>query len=160
MTSGLWSWANMNLGNATPMASFYWLFCTDFKLIVTNTMFKQKDERRTTWMHSRSGHWHMIDFTITRYRDKMDIHSTRATCGANCWTDHQMLRSTVAFIIRQKHNRQRTSKSTILSIAKLSTISHRESFEQEMDSVLVQWEKKRSIPDQECAVCSRSYKTQ
>ena len=25
MTSGPWSWANMGLGNATPMASFYWL---------------------------------------------------------------------------------------------------------------------------------------
>ena len=23
--NGLWSWANMGLGNATPMASFYWL---------------------------------------------------------------------------------------------------------------------------------------
>jgi len=26
MTSGPWVWANMGLGNATPMASFYW-FC-------------------------------------------------------------------------------------------------------------------------------------
>ena len=25
MTSGPWSWANMGLGNATPMANFYWL---------------------------------------------------------------------------------------------------------------------------------------
>ena len=65
--------------------------CSEFELIVTNTMFKQKDERKTTWMHPRSKHWHMIDFIITRCRDKMDIHSTRAMRGANCWTDHQML---------------------------------------------------------------------
>ncbi|KAK2183336.1 hypothetical protein NP493_315g03025 [Ridgeia piscesae] len=45
-------------------------------------MFKQKDERKTTWMHLRSRHWHMIDFIITRCRDKMDIHSTRAMRGA------------------------------------------------------------------------------
>ena len=51
--------------------------CSEFELIVTNTMFKQKDERMTTWMH-------MIDFIITRCRDKMDIHSTRAMRGANC----------------------------------------------------------------------------
>ncbi|KAK2193222.1 hypothetical protein NP493_16g02020 [Ridgeia piscesae] len=50
---------------------------SEFELIVTNTMFKQKDERKTTWMHPRSRHWHMIDFIITRCRDKMDIHSTR-----------------------------------------------------------------------------------
>ncbi|KAK2150311.1 hypothetical protein NP493_2802g00014 [Ridgeia piscesae] len=35
----------------------------------------------------------MVDFIITRCRDKMDIHSTRAMRGTNCWTDHEMLRS-------------------------------------------------------------------
>ena len=51
--------------------------CTEFDLIVTNTMFKQKDEHKTTWTHPRSRHGHMIDFIITRCRDKMDIFSTR-----------------------------------------------------------------------------------
>ena len=118
--------------------------CSEFELRVTNTMFKQKDKRKTTWMPPRSKHWHMIDFIITRCRDKMDINSTRAMCGANCWNDHQMLRSKVAFRIRQKHNRQGTNKPTKLNTAKLSTISHRESFEQEMDSALAQWEEKEN----------------
>ena len=30
--------------------------CTEFELTVTNTMFKQKDKRKTTWMHPRSKH--------------------------------------------------------------------------------------------------------
>ena len=122
--------------------------CSEFELIVTNTMFKQKDQRKTTWMHPRSRHWHMIDFIITRCRVKMDIHRTRVMRGANCWTDHQML-SKVVFRIRQKHNRQGTSKPTKLNIAKLSTTSHRESFEQEMDSALAQWEEiENSTPDE------------
>ena len=126
--------------------------CSEFELTVTNTMFKQKDERTTTWMHPRSKHWHMTDFIITRCRDKMDIHSTRVMCGANCWTDHQMLRTKVAFRIRQKHNRQGTNKPTKLNTAKLSTISRRESFEQEMDSALAQWEEKEnSTSDEEWA---------
>ena len=58
--------------------------CSEFELIVKNTMFKQKDERKTTWLHPRSRHWHMIDFVIMRCRYKMDIHSTRAMRGANC----------------------------------------------------------------------------
>ncbi|KAK2160823.1 hypothetical protein NP493_1625g00001 [Ridgeia piscesae] len=66
--------------------------CSEFELIVTNTMFKQKDERKPTWMHTCSRQWHMIDFIITRCQDKTDIHSTRAKRGANCWTDHQILR--------------------------------------------------------------------
>ena len=44
------------------------VLCSEFELIVTNTMFKQKDERKTTWMHPRSRHWHMIDFIITTSR--------------------------------------------------------------------------------------------
>ena len=30
--------------------------CTEFDLIVTNTMFKQKDAHKTTWTHPRSRH--------------------------------------------------------------------------------------------------------
>ncbi len=72
--------------------------------------------------------------------------------GANCWTDHQMLRSKVAFRIRQKHNRQGTSKPTKLNTAKLSTICHRESFQQDMDSAPAQWEEKEhSTLDEEWA---------
>ncbi|KAK2193754.1 hypothetical protein NP493_7g08006 [Ridgeia piscesae] len=35
--------------------------CSEFELIVTNTMFKQKDDRKTTWMHPRSRHWHIYN---------------------------------------------------------------------------------------------------
>ncbi|KAK2190451.1 hypothetical protein NP493_81g01006 [Ridgeia piscesae] len=57
--------------------------CSEFELIVTNTMFKQKDEHKTTWMHPRSRPWYMIDFIITRCWDKMDIYSTGVMRGAN-----------------------------------------------------------------------------
>ena len=75
--------------------------CTEFNLIVTNTMFKQKDAHKTTRTHPRSRHGHMIDFIITRCRDKMDSCSTRTMRGANGGTDHQMLRSRVIFSIRK-----------------------------------------------------------
>ena len=83
---------------------------SEFELIVTNTMFKQNDERKTTWMHPRSKQWHMVDFIITRCWVKMDIHSSRAMLGANYSTDRQMLMSKVASVTRQKHNRQGKSK--------------------------------------------------
>ena len=71
------------IGKCTSNGELLLALCSEFELIVTNTMFKQKDERKTIWMHPRSRHWHMIDFIITRCRDKMDIHSTRAMRGAN-----------------------------------------------------------------------------
>ena len=58
----------------------------------------------------------------------------------------------MAFRIRQKHNRQGTGTPTKLITANLSPISHRESFEQEMDSALAQWEEEESsTPDEEWA---------
>ncbi|KAK2163406.1 hypothetical protein NP493_1464g00018 [Ridgeia piscesae] len=137
------------IGKCNSNGELLLALCSEFELIVTNTMFKQKDERKNT---PRSRHRHIIDFIITKCWDKMDIHSTRAMRGANCWTDHQMLWSKVTFRIRQKHNKQGTSKPTKLNTTKLSTISHRESFEQEMDSALAQWEEKEnSTPDEEWA---------
>ncbi|KAK2185338.1 hypothetical protein NP493_239g00007 [Ridgeia piscesae] len=63
------------IGKCNPNAELLLALCSEFELIVTNIMFKQKDEHKTTWMHPRSRHWHMIDFIITRCRDKMNIHS-------------------------------------------------------------------------------------
>ncbi|KAK2174061.1 hypothetical protein NP493_831g01077 [Ridgeia piscesae] len=72
------------IGKCNSNGELLLALCSEFELIVTNTMFKQKDERKTPWMQSRSGHWHMIDFIIMRCLDQMDIYSTRAMRGANC----------------------------------------------------------------------------
>ena len=104
---------------------------TEFDLIVTNTMFKQKDAHKTTWTHPRSRHGHMIDFIITRCWDKINICSTRTMRGAN-WTDHQMLRSRVIFSIRKKHNQKGAMKPVKLNTNKLRNTSYAESLVQEM----------------------------
>ena len=111
----------MGSGNVIPTASFYW----HYDLIVTNTMFKQKDAHKTTWTHPRSRHGHMIDFIITRCRDKMDICSTRTMRGANCGMDHQMLRSRVIFSIRRKHNQKGAMKPVKLNTSKLRNTGKR-----------------------------------
>ena len=95
--------------------------CPEFELTVTNTLFKQRNEIKTTWMHPRSKHWHMIYFTITRHRNKNDFNSTRVIRGANCWTDHQMVRSKVAFLLRQKSKVPRSPSNSTLPNSKLRT---------------------------------------
>ena len=59
------------LGKCNSNGELLLALCSEVELIVTNTMFKQKDERKTTWMHSLSRHLQMIDFLITRCREKM-----------------------------------------------------------------------------------------
>ena len=72
------------IGKCNSNGELLLAMCSELDLKVTNTMFMQKDERKTTWIHPRPIHWHMIDFIITRCRDKMDNHSTGAMRGANC----------------------------------------------------------------------------
>ena len=112
--------------------------CTEFDLIVTNTMFKQKDAHKTTWTHPCYRHGHMIYFINTRCRDKMDICSTRTMRGANCGTDHQMLRSRVIFCIRKKHNQKGAMEPIKLNTNKVRNTSHAESLVQEMDNAFAQ----------------------
>ena len=69
------------IGKCNSNGELLLALCSEFELIVTNIMFKQRDERKTTWMHPRSRHWHMIDFIITRCRDKLDIHRLQAMRG-------------------------------------------------------------------------------
>ena len=120
--------------------------CTEFDLIVTNNMFKQKYAHKTTWTHRRSRHGHMIDFIITRCRDKMDICSTRTMRGANCGTDHQMLRSRVILSIRRKHNQKGAMKPVKLNTSKLRNTIHAESLVQEMDNALAQSSEDNDTP--------------
>ena len=76
--------------------------CSEYQLAITNTFFKHKAAHKHSWMHPRSRHWHLIDYIITRQRDIGDFLDTRAMRGANCSTDHIMIKSTSRLKIRRK----------------------------------------------------------
>ena len=75
--------------------------CMATQLAITNTCFEHKDTHKHSWMHPRSKHWHLIDFVITRQRDLCDIQDTRAMRGANCSTDHVMIRTRSKLKVRR-----------------------------------------------------------
>ena len=134
------------IGKCNSNGELLLALCTEFDLIVSNTMLKQKDAHNTTWTHPRSRHGHMIDFITTRWRDKMDICSARTMRGANCGTDHQMLRSRVMFSIRKKHKQKGAMKPVNLNTSKLRNTSHAESLVQEMDHALAQSSEDNETP--------------
>lgn len=81
--------------------------CAQHNLIITNSVFQLKDKYKTSWKHPRSSHWHLLDYVITRQADQEDILITRALRGAECSTDHQLIRSKVRLNIRPPIRRTR-----------------------------------------------------
>ena len=83
--------------------------CAQHQLSITGTMFRQADKYKTTWQHPRSKHWHLIDHVLVRQRDIKDVHSTRVMRGAECWTDHRLVRTKLALHIQPPTRKGRTS---------------------------------------------------
>nr|XP_027227478.1 uncharacterized protein LOC113819443 [Penaeus vannamei] len=54
----------------------------------------------TTWMHPRSKTWHILDYAIVRRKDLRDVVITRAMRGADGWTDHRLVRTTMKLCIQ------------------------------------------------------------
>ncbi|BHF71071.1 hypothetical protein SprV_0401412500 [Sparganum proliferum] len=55
-------------------------------------------------MHSRSRHWHLLDFVVVQRRDQRDVLVTKAIPGADGWTDHRLVISEMRIRL-QPHGR-------------------------------------------------------
>ena len=70
--------------------------CAKHELVITNTIFQMPKKYKTTWQHSRSKHWHVLDYINTRQRDISEVYVTRAMPGSGCWSDHRLLRTVLS----------------------------------------------------------------
>ena len=93
------------VGNCNDNGRLLLEFCTELQLIITNTIFQQKDSLKTTWMHPRSKHWHLIDYVLVRQKDQSDVLHTRVMPSAECHTDHRLVRCNLSLHIKPKPKR-------------------------------------------------------
>ena len=99
--------------------------CAEHSLCITNTLFRMADKYKTTWMHSRSKHWHLIDFIIVGQRDIRDVRVTRAMRGTECWTDHRLVRAVLTLHIAPPHRNRPKTVSATYNVARLKDPSYR-----------------------------------
>ena len=105
-------------GNLNSNGELLISVCSEHQLCITNTFFKHRPAHKFSWMHPRSKNWHLIDFVITRQRDLPDILDTRAMRGANCSTDHIMIRTKARLSVRRKNEER---KNTLPEVGCFST---------------------------------------
>ena len=110
--------------------------CAAHDLVITNTTFRLPTRNRTSWMHPRSKHWHLIDYVITRKRDRQDVRVTKAMCGADCWTDHRLIVSKLKLRILPMRRPQGQKTAKRLNVSKLKSSKVAEDFSSDLESKL------------------------
>jgi len=111
-------------------------FCSEYELVITNTVFKHKYHHQTTWMHPRSKHWHLLDYVITRQRDLNDVLDTRVMRGADCATDHNLVRTKLALRMRLQRKKTQGKPTSKLNVNKLKKPECQQEFEAEMEKIM------------------------
>ena len=102
--------------------------CAEHDLLITNTVFKLPNRNKTSRMHPRSKHWHLIDYVIVRRTDRQDVNVTKTMCGADCWTDHRLVVSKLNLRIQPARRPQGKKAPKRLDVSKLNHDSMRQAF--------------------------------
>ena len=110
--------------------------CAEHELLITNTVFRLPTRRKTTWMHTRSKHWHFIDYVIVRRKDRQDVRVTKTMCGTDCWTDHRLVVSKLNLRIQPVRRPQGKKVPKKLDVSKLKQDSKRQAFVNDLCSRL------------------------
>ena len=112
--------------------------CAAHQLLITNTVFRLPNRNKTSWMHPRSKQWHLLDYVITRQRDRQDVRVTKTMCGAECWTDHRLLISKLNIRIQPPRRPQGKKAPKRLNVSKLQKVDVKQSLSEEIDKKLQQ----------------------
>ena len=95
--------------------------CTEINLSVGNTLFRQRNKYKGTWMHPRSKKWHMLDYILIRKSDIQDLHIVKVLRGADCWTDHRLVRAKLSLRIRKCVRKSVVSVPKRINVVKLKS---------------------------------------
>ena len=107
--------------------------CAEHSLCITNTLFTMADKYKTTWMHPRLKHSLLIDFIIVGQQDIRDVCVTRAVRGAECWTDHRLVRAVMALHIAPAHRNRPKIVRAAYYVTRLKDPYYRAQFQQVLD---------------------------
>ncbi|MGA9042429.1 MAG: hypothetical protein WB421_17990, partial [Terriglobales bacterium] len=66
-------------------------FCVSNDLAVANSFFRHQAVHKTTWQHSCSRRWHVIDYIVVNTADLKFVLDVRVRRSADCFTDHNLL---------------------------------------------------------------------
>ena len=111
-------------------------FCATNSLSIMNTWFQKKDIYHGTWTHPATKRCHMIDFVVMRTGQKCCCRDVKVMRGANCWTDHKLVRAKLNIVV--PHHAGKKGMCMPFAVHKLSTSeARREEYQESLQSNLL-----------------------
>ena len=109
--------------------------CSEFELAICNTYSHQKDAHKSTWTHPRSKHGHILDYILTRRRDLQDMCTVRVMRGAECGTDHQLVRGKFKMRILSKKRSEGIKVPKRMDVSRLAIPEIRRNLQDAFENV-------------------------
>ncbi|XP_055862757.1 craniofacial development protein 2-like [Biomphalaria glabrata] len=120
------------IGNCNDNGRHLLELCSEAKIAINSTMFQQKRRFKTTRMHPRSKHWHLLDYIIVRHCDIRDVVHTREMPSADCYKKNRLVRTKLNITIKMvKNDGQPRAKK--LNVDRLADVRERFSLLLEAD---------------------------
>ncbi|BHF60847.1 hypothetical protein SprV_0100381600 [Sparganum proliferum] len=63
--------------------------CSSYASIQNIASSAYRRGEKTTWVHPRLRHWHLLDYVLVRRRDQRDVLAAKAIMGADGWAAHR-----------------------------------------------------------------------
>ena len=133
--------------------------CTQFNLAITHTFFKMPDHWYYSWQHPRSKRCHLLDYVITRRVDLADIRSTRAMRGADCSTDHYLIRSLCNLHIKPPRRKIGPTPVKKRDLSKQAVSEMQKVLMTRMENNMMNLSYKGTINNQWETLCEKVYET-
>ena len=112
-----------------------------------------------SWQHPRSKRCHLLDDVITRKVYLADIRSTRAMRGADCSTDHYLIRSLCNLHIKPPGRKIGPTPVTKLNVSKLGDSEMQKVLMVHMETNMMNLSYNGTINNQWETLCEKVYKT-
>ena len=111
-------------------------FCPANSLSIMNTWFQKKEIHHGTWTHPATKKCHMTDFVVMRTGQKCYCKDVQVMRGANCWTDHKLVRAKLNIVVPRYAGRK--EKSCIpFAVHELSTSARRDEYQESLKQHLL-----------------------
>ena len=109
--------------------------CAINELSIMNTWFQKKSVHQGTWTHPATKATHMIDFIMMRANQRVHCRDVRVMRGANCWTDHLLVRAKLNVTAIHRPSKSRKERAPF-AVEKLRISTVRAEYSEALEHLL------------------------